>query len=617
MPRKKPFSNKQKKRQLQDKRERKRGPNEAGRSESNSRSQSRERGEENTDTSDSENIRPQVRRINQQPHVLRPGEKGYDPNRYRLQFERESKDEIERRKKIAQEKILQSVPETELEIDIDEIYRPGSVLDFPKRPAWSYQMSKEQVQTQEEKAFKDYLLKIYEKHSPQELSYFDHNLETWRQLWRVLEMSDIVLLITDIRHPVLHFSPALYDYVTQDLGRSLILVLNKTDLCPPPLVAAWKHYFQTKFPQVHVVCFTSYPRHPEDEQDPSAVFKKRRKRRRLWSSALGPKQLLRACEVITAGKVDLTSWREKIERDSSALCNPASEDGENVDKDHDIGDAVICQQISDAELGTPSRELYKDGVLSIGCLGFPNVGKSSLINGLVGRKIVSVSRTPGHTKYFQTYFLTPTVRLCDCPGLIFPSLVDRQHQLLAGIYPIAQIQEPYTSVGYLACRIPVPQLLKLSHPDATKSGWTAWIICEAWADKRGYKTAKASRSDTYRAANSLLRLAVDGRLCLCMRPPGYSQQKEAWEQHPDTQEMVAHSQAQGHPNSDSDSGGEEDEEDEEEEISSSGEETEERDRDADEEEDEEEVPTQSTVKKVVKTKMVDTNPYALLGEDEC
>lgn len=62
--------------------------------------------------------------------------------------------------------------------------------------------------------------------------------------------------------------------------------------------------------------------------------------------------------------------------------------------------------------------------------GFPNVGKSSLMNGLVGRKVVSVSRTPGHTKYFQTYFLTPTVRLCDCPGLIFPSLVDRQLQVL-------------------------------------------------------------------------------------------------------------------------------------------------------------------------------------------
>ncbi|KAM8954293.1 guanine nucleotide-binding protein-like 1 [Pelodytes ibericus] len=615
MPRKKPFSTKQKKRQLQDKRERKRGPIDPGRSESNSRSESRERGEENTDTSDSETIRPQIRRVNQQPHLFRPGEKGYDPNRYRLHFDKDSKEEIERRKKIAQENLLVPVSETDLEVDIDKIYRPGSVLDFPKRPAWRYEMTKEALLFQEERSFKEYLQKIYENHNPRELSYFDHNLETWRQLWRVLEMSDIILLITDIRHPVLHFSPAFYDYVTQDLGRSLILVLNKTDLCPPSLVAAWKNYFQVKFPQVHVVCFTSYPRHPEDEPDPSAVFKKRRKRRRLWSSALGPNQLLRACEGITAGKVDLTSWREKIERDSKVLCNPTGEEeAESTEKEQGLGDAVLSQQISDAELGTPSRELYKDGLLSIGCVGFPNVGKSSLINGLVGKKIVSVSRTPGHTKYFQTYFLTPTVRLCDCPGLIFPSLVDRQQQLLSGIYPIAQIQEPYTSVGYLACRIPVSKLLKLSHPDKSQDNWTAWGICEAWADKRGYKTAKAARSDTYRAANSILRLAVDGRLCLCMRPPGYSQQKEAWEQHADTQEMLAHTQAQGRTNSES-SSGEEDEE--EEDISSSGEETEERDRDADEEEDEEDPPQTSHAKRGIKSKMADPNPFALLGEDEC
>lgn len=61
--------------------------------------------------------------------------------------------------------------------------------------------------------------------------------------------------------------------------------------------------------------------------------------------------------------------------------------------------------------------------------GFPNVGKSSVINSLVGRKVVSVSRTPGHTKYFQTYYLTKTVKLCDCPGLVFPSYVAKQLQV--------------------------------------------------------------------------------------------------------------------------------------------------------------------------------------------
>jgi hypothetical protein len=39
-----------------------------------------------------------------------------------------------------------------------------------------------------------------------DVSYFEMNLENWRQLWRVLEMSDIILLIADIRYPVSVFS---------------------------------------------------------------------------------------------------------------------------------------------------------------------------------------------------------------------------------------------------------------------------------------------------------------------------------------------------------------------------------------------------------------------------
>lgn len=42
---------------------------------------------------------------------------------------------------------------------------------------------------------------------------------------------------------------------------------------------------------------------------------------------------------------------------------------------------------------------------------------------------VSTSKTPGHTKHLQTIFLTPTVRLCDCPGLVFPSLIEKQLQV--------------------------------------------------------------------------------------------------------------------------------------------------------------------------------------------
>uniref|UniRef100_A0A8C4QGK9 Guanine nucleotide-binding protein-like 1 n=1 Tax=Eptatretus burgeri TaxID=7764 RepID=A0A8C4QGK9_EPTBU len=258
----------------------------------------------------------------------------------------------------------------------------------------------------------------------------------------------------------------------------------------------------------------------------------KRHRRKGWTMVVGPQQLITACEAIVQGQVDLTSWREKMERD--AVSSHLAED--DYDDEDDKEEDVHMEIQSDATLEPPLEEPYRDGVLTLGCIGFPNVGKSSIINGLVGKKVVSISRTPGHTKYFQTYFLTPTLKLCDCPGLIFPSLMGKPEQIIAGIYPIAQLQEPYTVVGYLAERVSVQTLLHLKHPDneAADPSWTAWDICEAWAEKRGYKTARAARNDVHRAANSLLRLALDGRLCVYTLPPGYTDNKAFWEHHPET-----------------------------------------------------------------------------------
>lgn len=49
------------------------------------------------------------------------------------------------------------------------------------------------------------------------------------------------------------------------------------------------------------------------------------------------------------------------------------------------------------------RKRLSDEIVTVGLVGYPNVGKSSTINTLLVNKKVSVSSTPGKTKHFQVY----------------------------------------------------------------------------------------------------------------------------------------------------------------------------------------------------------------------
>eukprot|EP00461_Guttulinopsis_vulgaris_P002902 UN02903 len=103
--------------------------------------------------------------------------------------------------------------------------------------------------------------------------------------------------------------------------------------------------------------------------------------------------------------------------------------------------------------------------LTVGMVGHPNAGKSSLINALLGRAAVSVSNAPGHTKHLQTLCAVPNcqnVRLCDCPGLVFPAVdISRSLQTLLGIFPYPKLAEPYSCVQFLAERLPLINIYQL------------------------------------------------------------------------------------------------------------------------------------------------------------
>lgn len=449
-------------------------------------------------------------------------------NRYVLQFHRETNKQLKEMKEEARRSLSYKEPK---DLEVSDDFFEG--YDFPKRPKWTYEMSKEQVDANENKYFFKYISLLEKMHydDMRQLSYFELNLETWRQLWRVLEISDIILVIVDCRMPTLMFPPSLYHYVNKDLGKRMILVLNKIDLVSSELVLAWKKYFEEKYPDIRIVLFTSYPSYNlRGHQENTTGLKIRRRRGKMKMAVEGAQQVYQACAEIVNGELDLSSWERKIADESKSIEMNAADDDED--------EKVVAEGTHEEEKIFEFEEhvRFKDGRLTIGCVGFPNVGKSSLLNALMGKKVVSVSRTPGHTKHFQTIFLTSTVRLCDCPGLVFPSSTPRKIQVLLGSYPIAQLREPYATIKYLAERVNLPELLNVKHPEGDEE-WSAIDICDAWALKRGFQTAKTARPDTYRAANSILRMALDGKITMHLTPPGYTESGDQWREHSEIEEV--------------------------------------------------------------------------------
>ncbi|XP_008190921.2 guanine nucleotide-binding protein-like 1 isoform X1 [Tribolium castaneum] len=511
--RKKPFSGKAKKEQLKAKKQSKQNAPQEGFGSRNRRPLLK------TSAGDSED-QPQIQKFN-----YCPPKDGRDRNRYALQFYRETPSELKARKEEAC-KTIEPVSEKELEIDSND-YFPKD-LGFPRRPPWSYELTTEQLEARETKYFNDYVNGILEKYNWKELSFFELNLETWRQLWRVLEMSDIVLHIVDIRYPAHMFPPSLYEYVTETLKKDFILVLNKIDLAPAPLVVAWKKYFEENYPNLHICMFTTLPGYNlVGTQVNRAGLQVRKRKGKFRLAAEGSQQLFEVCKTIVGDNIDISSWQTKIKEEMNL------EYENDEDEKVEIGETVQMKAVDTSYF---EHEKYKNGILTIGCLGQPNVGKSSLINAIMGKKVVSVSRTPGHTKHFQTIFLTPNVRLCDCPGLVFPSKTPKVIQVLMGSFPIAQLREPFTTIKYLAERMDLPNMLRIEHPENDDT-WCAMDICDGWAKKRGFLTAKAARLDSYRAANDLLRMALDGKICLCLRPPKYSNKKDYWASHPEIEKV--------------------------------------------------------------------------------
>ena len=75
----------------------------------------------------------------------------------------------------------------------------------------------------------------------------------------------------------------------------------------------------------------------------------------------------------------------------------------------------------------------KNRAIRVLTLGFPNVGKSALINRLVKKKVVSSSRKAGVTKSLRWVRLGQDLDLLDAPGVLPPKLEDQNAALKLAI----------------------------------------------------------------------------------------------------------------------------------------------------------------------------------------
>ncbi|TQN69949.1 Nucleolar GTP-binding protein 2 [Colletotrichum shisoi] len=81
--------------------------------------------------------------------------------------------------------------------------------------------------------------------------------------------------------------------------------------------------------------------------------------------------------------------------------------------------------------------------ISVGLIGYPNVGKSSIVNTLRSKKVATVAPIPGETKVWQYITLTRKIYMIDCPGIVPPSQTDTpQDLLLRGVVRVENVDNP-------------------------------------------------------------------------------------------------------------------------------------------------------------------------------
>ncbi|XP_030072605.1 large subunit GTPase 1 homolog [Microcaecilia unicolor] len=452
-------------------------------------------------------------------------------------------------------------------------------LCIPRRPYWDESTSAEKLQQAERDSFLEWRRQLVrlEEEKNLILTPFERNLDFWRQLWRVIERSDVVVQIVDARNPLLFRCQDLercVKEVSQD--KENIILVNKADLLTEEQRQAWARFFEAE--GVKVVFWSALLEsqrlgtetkeeeledRSEGESGSEGENESQEDETNFPRAHPGPDSHV------------LLSDEEEDESDEYLDCEEeehwqtCSEDDEAQSRTesflgHSAAAAAPRKLICNSSHLVQSKELLdifkathkgskvKEGEITVGMVGYPNVGKSSTINTILGNKKVSVSATPGHTKHFQTLYVEPGFCLCDCPGLVMPSFVATKAEMIcSGILPIDQMRDHIPPISLICQRIPRHvfesiygiNIVRPREDDDPDRPPTSEELLTAFGYMRGFMTAHG-QPDQPRSARYILKDYVSGKLLYCHPPPAidpsdFQPQHERFQSCKDAQESRA------------------------------------------------------------------------------